>query len=130
VQSNEAAKLVPRAAIAAGLDSDAVPALLAALPLGSSAISQVPGITNDIAAAAGGAFQQSYVVGLRTTCLSSLSFGILGIIGTLFHNKLSSLVQLLTHPAALCCQDIGKKMNNKIEVFLENDENADKNRFH
>ncbi|KAL2212950.1 MFS general substrate transporter [Sarocladium strictum] len=112
VQSNEAAKLVPRAAIAAGLDSDSVPALLAALPLGSAALAQVPGITNDIAAAAGAAFQQSYVVGLRTTCLSSLSFGILGII------------------AALCCQDIGKKMNNKIEVFLENDENADKNRFH
>jgi hypothetical protein len=89
----------------------------------------VPGITNDIAAAAGAAFQQSYVVGLRTTCLSSLSFGILGIIGmSLFSLLWWSNANVDT--AALCCQDIGKKMNNKIEVFLENDENADKNRFH
>jgi hypothetical protein len=32
--------------------------------------------------------------------------------------------------ACLFCQDIGHKMNDKIEIFLENDENADKNRFH
>ncbi|KAF2466187.1 MFS general substrate transporter [Lindgomyces ingoldianus] len=112
VQSTNAAKLIPAAATAAGLPADSVPALLTALPLGASALTQVPGITNDIAAAAGAAFQQSYVVGLRTTALSSLSFGIVAIIACLF------------------CNEIAHKMDNKIEVFLENDENADKNRFH
>jgi hypothetical protein len=46
------------------------------------------------------------------TALSSLSFGILAII------------------ACVCCNDIGHKMNEKIEVFLENDEYADKNVYH
>lgn len=81
VQGKEAAKLVPVAAEAAGLPSSSVPALLAALPLGAEALAKVPGITTDIMVAAGAAFRQSYVVGLRTTALSSLSFGIIGIIG-------------------------------------------------
>ncbi|KAF7553821.1 hypothetical protein G7046_g6987 [Stylonectria norvegica] len=112
VQTSQAAKLIPAAATAAGLPESSVAQLLAAIPLGSSAMMKVPGITTEIMVAAGKAFQQSYVVGLRTTCLSSLSFGVIGIIACLF------------------CQDIEHKMNNKIEVFLENDENADKNRFH
>ncbi|KAH7370985.1 fungal trichothecene efflux pump [Pyrenochaeta sp. MPI-SDFR-AT-0127] len=112
VQSSKATELVPRAAIAAGLDASAVPALMAALPLGATALAKVPGITTDIMVAAGGAFQQAYVVGLRTTALSSLSFGILAIIACCF------------------CNDIGPKMDNKIEVFLENDENAEKNKYH
>ncbi|KAF2011386.1 MFS general substrate transporter [Aaosphaeria arxii CBS 175.79] len=112
VQSTNAARLVPAAAIAAGLPADSAAALLAAIPLGSAAIAKVPGITNEIAAAAGAAFQQSYVVGLRTTALSSLSFGVIAIIACLF------------------CNEIEHKMNDKIEVFLENDENADKNKFH
>jgi hypothetical protein len=81
VQTKEAAKLIPPVAIAAGLPETSVEGLLAALPLGSAALAEVPGITNDIIAAAAGAFKQSYVVGLRTTCLSSLSFGVIGIIG-------------------------------------------------
>ncbi|KAF2816333.1 MFS general substrate transporter [Mytilinidion resinicola] len=112
VQSSHAAKLVPAAAIAAGLPAASASALLAAIPLGSAAIAKVPGITTEIAVAAGAAFQQSYAVGLRTTALSSLSFGIIGII------------------ACICCNDIGHKMTNKIEIFLENDENAEKNKFH
>ncbi|OAL05350.1 MFS general substrate transporter [Phaeosphaeriaceae sp. SRC1lsM3a] len=112
VQSSKAAELVPRAVTAAGLSADAVPAFLAALPLGATALAKVPGITNEIIAAGGAAFQQAYVVGLRTTALSSLSFGIVAIIACCF------------------CNDIGPKMNNKIEVFLENDENADKNKYH
>lgn len=81
VQSKAAARLVPPAAIAAGLPKSSVEALMAALPLGASALEKVPGITNEILITAAAAFQQSYVVGLRTTCLSSLSFGIVGIIG-------------------------------------------------
>ncbi|KAG9259033.1 fungal trichothecene efflux pump [Emericellopsis atlantica] len=112
VQGNAAARLVPKAAIAAGLPASSAADLLAAFPLGSAAIQQVAGISDEIVAAASEAWKQSYVQGLRTTCLSSLSFGIVGIIACLF------------------CQDIEHKMNNKIEIFLENDENADKNRFH
>lgn len=81
VQTREAGKLVPAAAQAAGLAASSVPSLLAALPLGSEALATVPGITSEIAAAAGAAFKQSYVVGLRTTALASLSFGVIGIIG-------------------------------------------------
>ncbi|KAM5366556.1 hypothetical protein ACJZ2D_010453 [Fusarium nematophilum] len=112
VQSSQMLKLVPPAAISAGLPESSVEQLLAALPLGSAALEQVPGITAEIIAAAAKAFQQSYVVGLRTTCLSSLSFGVIGII------------------ACICCQDIEHKMNDKIEIFLENDKHADKNKYH
>ncbi|KAI0154152.1 MFS general substrate transporter [Xylariaceae sp. FL1272] len=110
VQQMSVNNLVPAAATGAGLPESSVQALLSALALGD--LSPVPGITDEIAQAASAAFVQSYVVGLRTTALSSLSFGIVGIIACLF------------------CLDIGHKMNNKIEVYLENDVNAEKNRFH
>jgi hypothetical protein len=112
VQATEGAKLIPAAAIAAGLPESSVAALFGALPLGSAALAKVPGITTGIMVAAGGAVQQSYVVALRTTALSSLSFGIVAII------------------ACVLCNDIGHKMNSKIEVFLENDQYADRNEFH
>lgn len=87
-------------------------AILAALPLGAAALEEVPGITADIAGAAGLAFQESYRLGLRAIALTTVGFGIVLII------------------AVLCCNDIGHKMNNKIEVFLENDVQAAKNEFH
>ncbi|KAF2744998.1 MFS general substrate transporter [Sporormia fimetaria CBS 119925] len=112
VQSSNAARLIPEYAIAAGLPASSASDLLAAWPLGAEALEKVPGITESVIAAAGAAFQRSYVIGLRTTALSSLSFGVLAIVACLF------------------CNDIGKKMDNKIEVFLENDENAEKNVYH
>jgi hypothetical protein len=108
VQSNHAAKLVPVAAEAAGLPASSIAALMTALPLGSAAISKVPGITTEIALMVRKAFVESYVIGLRITALSSLAFGIPGII------------------ACVCCIDIGHKMNDKIEIFLENDQFAGK----
>jgi hypothetical protein len=81
VQSTSAAQLVPAAATAAGLPSSSVEQLLSALLAGSAALAQVPGITDSVMAAAVAAYKQSYVVGLRTTALSSLAFGIVGIIG-------------------------------------------------
>jgi hypothetical protein len=112
VQSSTAARLVPAAVTAAGLPASSVPTFLAALPLGATALAKVPGITTEAILAGGAAFQQAYMIGLRTTALSSLSFGILAIIACCF------------------CNDIGPKMDNRIEVFLENDENADKNKYH
>jgi hypothetical protein len=105
-------RLVPAAVLPLGLPASSIPAVLSALPQGSAALMKVPGISTAIAAAAGGALQESYKIALRTTALSSLSFGIIAII------------------ACVLCNDIGKKMDNKIEVFLENDEFADRNRFH
>lgn len=105
-------RLIPAAVLPLGLPASSIPALLAALPQGSAALMKVPGISTTIAAAAGGALQQAYVHALRTTALSSLSFGIIAIV------------------SCALCNDIGKKMNEKIEVFLENDEFADRNRFH
>jgi hypothetical protein len=111
-QSSWAGRLLPAAATGAGLPASSLPALVEALPLGAAALEKVPGITAKIIAAAGAAVTQSYVHALRTTALSSLAFGIIAII------------------ACICCNDIGKKMNNKIEVFLENDEFAEMNTYH
>ena len=66
----------------------------------------------DIMLAAGAAVQQSYIHALKVTALSSLSFGVVAII------------------ACALCNDIGPKMTSKIEVFLENDEFADRNVYH
>jgi hypothetical protein len=105
-------KLIPAAALGAGLPASSLTAFMEALPLGATALAQVPGITTEAIIAGGAALQQAYVHALRVTALSSLSFGILAII------------------ACVCCNDIGHKMNEKIEVFLENDEYADKNVYH
>ncbi|CAK7215013.1 hypothetical protein SCUCBS95973_002331 [Sporothrix curviconia] len=110
VQGKQAKTLIPNAAIAAGASPSMATQLITAIGAGTAA--DIPGITPDILAAAGGAFQQTYVVGLRTVCLVSIAFGVIGTI---------------------CCalsNDIGPKMTNKIEVFLENDVQKDKNRYH
>lgn len=65
VQGKKAAAIVPAAAIAAGADSDTATALLQALPLGAAAIEKIPGVTTAMIQAAGAAFVESYVVGLR-----------------------------------------------------------------
>ncbi|KAK4553386.1 hypothetical protein LTR86_009443 [Recurvomyces mirabilis] len=111
VKSN-AVKLVLPAAEAAGATAEQAIEILTALPLGAEALAKIPGATTEMIGAAAAAFQQCYAIGLRTTALSSLSFGIVGIIACLF------------------TVDIGPKMNNKIEIFLENDVNADKNEYH
>lgn len=134
IQRNKLVQLVPPAATAAGLPESSVLSLLAALPLGSAALAEVPGISNEIIAAASAASKQNYVVGLRTTCLSFLSFGVLGIIGELIGEYQPSITVRLradqSTTAAICCQDISKKMNNRIELYLENDANVDKNKYH
>ncbi|KAI1620443.1 fungal trichothecene efflux pump [Exophiala viscosa] len=112
VQSSYAAKHVPAAAEAAGASAKVAEAILAALPLGAAALAKVQGATTAMIEAAAGAYTQSYVSGLKTVALASVGFGAVGIIATLF------------------LEDIGPKMTPKIEIFLENDVQAEKNKFH
>jgi hypothetical protein len=100
-QSARAAVTVPQAAIAAGLPASSAQKLLAAFRLGASALQAVPGVDEQILAAASTAYQWSYAHGLKMIALSSLSFGGLGLI------------------LCLLCENIDEKMNNNIEVFLE-----------
>ncbi|KAF2404505.1 MFS general substrate transporter [Trichodelitschia bisporula] len=109
VQTKKAAELLPKAAIAAGITPANAQKLLAAFPLGATAIGAVDGANDTVLAAATEAWKWSYAHALKVTALSSLSFGGIGLI--------------------LCClcENIDHKMNENIEVFLENDINADKN---
>ncbi|KAF2465273.1 MFS general substrate transporter [Lindgomyces ingoldianus] len=111
-QTTRAAATLPKAAIAAGMTPENAQKLLAAFPLGGQAIASVPGTTAEALAAAGLAFKWSYAHGLKIVALSSLSFGLLGLI------------------CCFLCEDLTPKMTNKTEVFLENDVYAEKNEFH
>jgi hypothetical protein len=111
-QASRAAVTVPQAAIAAGLPVESAGKLLATFPLGAAALEALPGMTTKALVAASTAYQWSYAHGLKITALSTLSFGGLGII------------------MCCLCEDIDKKMNDKVEIFLENDVHAEKNEFH
>lgn len=111
-QTRRVASTLPTAAVAAGMTPENAQKLLAAFPLGASAIAAVPGTTAEALAAAALAFQWSYAHALKIVALSSLSFGLVGLI------------------CVFWCEDVGPKMTNKTEVFLENDVNAEKNVFH
>ena len=99
---------VPPAVEAAGLSASEVPALLRELSLPKFANNYSPRIV----AAAGAAVQHAYERGVQNVAYASLAFGIVGII------------------ACACCKDVDHKMNNKIEVYLENTENANRNKYH
>ncbi|KAK4496022.1 hypothetical protein PRZ48_013291 [Zasmidium cellare] len=111
-QSSRAAVTVPQAAIAAGATNSTASAILAAFPLGATALQNVSGINAEILSAASTAYQWSYAHGLKITALSSLSFGGLGLI------------------MCFLLENIDAKMNDQTNVFLENDVHADKNEFH
>ena len=101
-------RYVPAAVEAAGLAAGKVPALLKD--------STSPTFAKDypaaVVAAYGGAVQLAYEKGIQYVAYTSLAFGIVGII------------------ACICCKDVDHKMNNKIEVYLENDVNAARNTYH
>lgn len=100
------------AAVKAGLPQSSVASFLSAFPLGETALAKVSGVTPEVLEAAGLAFKWSYAHALKVVALTSVGFGVLGILGCLY------------------CENIDAKMNNKTEVFLENDVNAEKNEFH
>ncbi|KAK1075672.1 hypothetical protein LTR74_000080 [Friedmanniomyces endolithicus] len=111
-QSAYAVSHVIPAAEAAGASPAVAESVLAALPLGAAALEKVQGLTTAIAEASGAAFVESYVQGVKTVALASIGFGGLAIVACLF------------------LEDIGPKMTPKIEIFLENDVQAEKNKFH
>ena len=100
-QAAQAAVTVPAAAIAAGMSSENAQSLLAAFPLGAAAIAEVPGTTEEAIGAASLAFQWSYAHGLKIVALSSLSFGVVGLLCIAY------------------CEDITPKMTNKVVAVLE-----------
>ncbi|OAG37836.1 hypothetical protein AYO21_07942 [Fonsecaea monophora] len=110
--TSEAVKRVIPAAEAAGASQAVAQQVLSALPLGADALAKIQGATTAIIAAAGSAFTESYVKATQTVALTSIAFGGVGVISALF------------------LEDITAKMTPKIEVFLENDVNAEKNKFH
>ncbi len=111
-QANKAGDIVVKAGVNNGLTQAAAKQLLAALSLGADAIAAVPGINAEAIAAASAAFLESYAFGLKMTALASLGFGGLGIV------------------LCLLCEDPTPKMTALTNVFLENDINAEKNKFH
>ncbi|OAG09948.1 MFS general substrate transporter [Paraphaeosphaeria sporulosa] len=86
------AKLVPAAAIAAGLPVSSIPDLMKVV--GTPALAK--NFSPEVVAAVGAAVAQATVHGLRLVAFASLAFGCVGII------------------ACLCCKDVDKKMNNKV----------------
>ena len=65
VQEPYATKHVIAAAEAAGASPSVAQAVLTALPLGTAALEKVQGLTTPIATAAGAAFVESYVQGVK-----------------------------------------------------------------
>ena len=99
------ARYVPSVVEAAGLPASKVPALLKDVAS--------PTFANDypakIVEAAGVAVQHAYEKAVQNVAYASLAFGII---------------------ACACCKDVDHKMTNKIEVYLENTENANRNKYH
>ena len=101
-------RYAPAAVEAAGLAASKVPGLLKDASSPTFAKDYPPAVV----AAYGGAVQHAYEKGVQMVAYASLAFGIVGII------------------ASACCKDVDSKMNNKIEVYLENDIHADRNEYH
>ncbi|KAL5345545.1 hypothetical protein ACLOAV_009295 [Pseudogymnoascus australis] len=96
------ARLVPAAAMAAGVDEDKISTLFSLL--GTSKLGEV--FDERVVAAVGAATQEATRKGIQGIAWASLGFGIIGII------------------ACLCCKDVDAKMTNKIEVYLKNTKGA------
>ncbi|KAH8651209.1 fungal trichothecene efflux pump [Xylariales sp. PMI_506] len=94
------AKLVPAAAIAAGLSESDVAALLP--QVGTTSLAE--NYSAAVVSAVDAAVVQAYQHGFQVTALASIAFGVVGII------------------ACALCRDIDPKMTDKIEVYMENNE--------
>ena len=113
VFQNDLAKKTPvyvtEAALQAGVPNDKITQLLTDLADPKALAIDFPA---DVVAAVGYAQQLAVAHGIKLIAFTSLGFGIVGIV------------------ACLCCKNVDEKMNETIEVFLENDEFADRNKYH
>ncbi|KAJ5698367.1 hypothetical protein N7462_000372 [Penicillium macrosclerotiorum] len=100
---------IPKAVVAAGLDESKVTGLMAVVSGGASALTSYSSV---VASAAETALADAYCKAIFVVAMTSMAFGIVGLI------------------ACLCCKDVDSKMNNKIEVYLENTDLKDRNEFH
>ncbi|CAM1507724.1 Fc.00g045720.m01.CDS01 [Cosmosporella sp. VM-42] len=106
-------ELIPSAALGAGFPESAVDELTSAVIAGGPAVlSKLDQATPPVVDAVTTAYKWSAAYGLRNAALASLAFGVVGI------------------ALAFACEDIEPKMTPKIEVFLENDALAEKNKHH
>lgn len=119
-------KLVVPAALKAGLDQSRVTELLSVVSTSQLATS----FPANVAAAASEALKEAYCKGIFIVSMSSLGFGVVAIV------------------ACLLCKDVDSKMTNtvsapnelsstmrmltsmQIDVYLENDEFAHRNKVH
>jgi hypothetical protein len=111
-QTHRATQTLPEAAMKAGLSASSAQQLLEVWAQGPSAQQGVPGVNSQILAAASLAWKYSFAHGLRIVGLASLGFGLTAFI------------------LLFLCVDPEPRMTERIEVFLENDIQADKNEFH
>jgi hypothetical protein len=111
-QTSEAQKLIPKAVLAAGLPPSSLQDFMAAFPANTTQLGQITGVNSAVLAAAGQAFKYSYAHALKILALVSVAFGGLAI------------------AVCLAVENIDAKMNDQIEVFLENDKLADRNVYH
>jgi len=111
-QSRRAAETLPQAAIDAGLPASSAQQLLKVWTQGPAAQAAVPGASPEVLAAAELAWKWSYVHGLCIVGLASLGFGLTAFL------------------LLFLCSDPEPRMTDKIEIFLENDVQANKNEFH
>lgn len=113
VLQNDLAKKTPAyvmaAAEAAGVPASKIAELLSLL---ATPVNLAEEFGAAVAGAVGVAQQHAVAHGIKMVAFTSLGFGCVGII------------------ACLCCRNIDDRMDNTIEVFLENDEFADRNKFH
>ncbi|KAL3463501.1 fungal trichothecene efflux pump [Aspergillus heterothallicus] len=100
---------IPKAVIAAGLDEADVPDLMAVVTGGAAALQ---GYAPNVVTAALAALNDAYCQAIFVVAMVSMAFGILGL------------------GACLCCKDVDSKMTNKIEVYLENTDLSDRNKYH
>ncbi|KAF7198087.1 Trichothecene efflux pump TRI12 [Pseudocercospora fuligena] len=106
--ASSTASKVTKAVLDAGLPSDQVAKLLTVVSTADLATSYPA----DIVTAASNALNDAYCHAIFVVAMVSMAFGIVGLI------------------ACACCKDVDHKMNNQIEVFLENDRLAERNKFH
>ncbi|TKA26328.1 hypothetical protein B0A50_05107 [Salinomyces thailandicus] len=97
------------AALNAGLPKSQLTQVLAAI--GTTDLSTA-NFTSAVVSAVTQAAKEAYCEAFFIVAMTSMAFGIVGLI------------------ACACCKDVDHKMDQQIEVYLENDKLADRNKYH